>query len=135
MAGIKLPPLPVTHLPGAASPHRLNTIKGALSHSHFAHNVLLYLTSLIHASSHPTPSTAAMFHFLPPLASLRLVRFPVVFSIFSQTCGEIFPIGVAMRPDFGDLSAARRCWSTVGPIDHRQIKVHRAVHPVHRIYS
>jgi hypothetical protein len=52
-------------------PRRPDAIKGARSHGHFTHSILPHLAPLIHAPSHPTPSTDAVFHSSPPSAQPR----------------------------------------------------------------
>jgi hypothetical protein len=141
MAGIKLPPPLITCLPGAALPHRPDTIKGALSHGYFTHNILPHLAPLIRGPSCPTPSTAAVLNSLStPSSFLWWVvychpwqRFPLSYPSFHQLTVRLSP--PATRLDSGEASVTWRQWSTTGPIDCRPNKVHRAVHLVHRILS
>jgi hypothetical protein len=78
-----------------------------------------------HCHRVPFPSDAGFI----PLTSRQLpplVRFPIVVSVFSPAHGEVFPTGVATRPNSGELLAttargpqcARRPPSRSGSLDH-----------------
>jgi hypothetical protein len=115
------------------SPHRPDAIKGARSHGHFTCSILPHLAPLIRAraTQHqaPMPCSIPLRRRLhssdePPVATLgkvphrRIRLFPAH--------GEVFPTGVAARPDSGEPLAttargphcARRRPSLSGSRDH-----------------
>jgi uncharacterized Zn-finger protein len=103
------------------SPPLADSIKGAQSHGHFTYSVLPHRAPLTRAPSRPTPSTDVVFHSpsdagLIPSMSRRLPpleRFPIALSLFSPARGDVFPTGVAARPDSGEPFGHRCPWSTV----------------------
>jgi hypothetical protein len=93
------------------SPHRPDAIKGAWSHCHFTRSVLPHLAPLIRCRV-PFPSDTDLIpptsRWLPPLE-----RFPIALSLFFPAHGEVFPTGVAARPNSGEPTGHHRPWSTV----------------------